>query len=189
MIRLFIALPLALDVEKKLNTIIEDMKQQGGRVKYVEPKNIHLTLKFLGNTDENKVDHLKDAVERVAKNYKPVNTALDTIGSFPNFKRPRVFWIGFSRNVNILENMVNDIENETELLGWEKEQRSFKAHLTLGRVKDEHDVYQLTRFIQDYKLDPIDISFDRITLFKSTLTQKGPIYKRLHEIVLADRFE
>ena len=188
MIRLFIALPLSNKVENNLSAIITDFKTKGGRVKYVDPKNVHLTLKFLGNTDEQLVDQIKQSIDNIGRAFKPVRTTLSKIGAFPDFMKPRVFWIGFEKSVDILENMVSDFENEVEPLGWPKESRKFKPHLTLGRVKENHDLVDIARYAKSYEFDPIDINFDRIVLFKSTLTQHGPIYKRLHEVELAERF-
>lgn len=188
MMRLFIATPLANEVEQKLAGIIEELKPHGGKIKYVAPHNIHLTLKFLGNTESDKVPALTSAIDKIATNYQPINSSLDNVGGFPNLRRPKVIWIGFKQNVEQLIKLVDDIEIQTARLGWEKENRKFKAHLTLGRVKDEHHLDGLTQFLLDYKIDPIPLTFDRIILFQSTLTQKGPIYKNLHEVILAERF-
>lgn len=188
MIRLFIAAPLAGTVEQKLDGIIEKLKTQGGKVKYVDPKNIHLTLKFLGNTNPEKVPALIEALNKIAINYQPINTTLDQLGGFPNLRKPKVIWVGFKQNIEQLFKLITEIEDSMNQLGWEKEERQFKAHLTLGRVKDEDNLAGLPQYLMDYEIDPIPLTFDRIILFQSSLTQKGPIYKILHEVELAERF-
>lgn len=188
MIRLFIATPLSDGVEKKLSEIISDLKDHGGKIKYVAPHNIHLTLKFLGNSDPDKVPAIIKAIDQISNGYQPIETTLDQLGGFPNLRKPKVIWVGFKQNVENLVKLVDEIETGMSRLGWEKENRKFKAHLTLGRVKDENAVEGLTSYLLDYQLDPIPLVFDRVILFQSTLTQKGPIYKILHEVKLAERF-
>lgn len=179
--RLFIAMPLSRDVEEYLGRIILDFKQKRGRVKWVASKNIHLTMKFLGETGEDKVNAISDIITHAAGKHKVIDSTIDRVGAFPNLKRPRVIWAGLKDNVESLAAVADDIESALEILGFEKENRKFKSHLTLGRVKDSSDLYELTDYLQKYQLVPQKISFDRLVLFKSTLTPRGPIYDRLLE--------
>lgn len=185
--RLFIALPLPDEVEQFLSNVILDLKQKRGRVKWVASKNIHLTMKFLGETDENKVEAIIKSIESVAAKHKSVECTIDRIGGFPNLRRPRVIWTGIENkedNIDKLEAIASDTEDEMARLGFEKENRKFKSHLTLGRIKDARDLYELTNYLDGYQLHPKEILFDRIVLFKSTLTPHGPIYERLYETEL-----
>ncbi len=184
MIRLFIALPLEKRVEEELGKIIFALKQKGGKVKWVTPKNIHLTIKFLGNTEENLVEKLKELIDNVAAKYKPLTSGIDRLGVFPSLKRPRVIWASFTDGIERLAKIADDLDERVHSLGWEREQRKFKAHLTLGRVKDGGELEELTEYLGHYELPEIPLNFDRLVLFKSTLTQRGPIYERLHERIL-----
>ncbi|HHI02531.1 MAG TPA: RNA 2',3'-cyclic phosphodiesterase, partial [candidate division Zixibacteria bacterium] len=178
---------LSDDVEQFLGGIILDLKQKRGRVKWVASKNIHLTMKFLGETDENKVEAIIESIKSVAAKHKSVECTIDRIGGFPNLRRPRVIWAGIEKkedNINRLEAIASDIEEEMTPLGFEKESRKFKSHLTLGRVKDNRNLYELTKYLENYRLEPKEILFDKIVLFKSTLTPDGPIYRRLCEAEL-----
>ena len=75
-------------------------------------------------------------------------------------------------------------------LGFEKESKKFKAHLTLGRVKNSNDLSNLNNYISDYKVEPKQLIFDKLCLYKSTLTPQGPIYECLHEVKFGEeRFE
>lgn len=179
--RLFIAMPLPENVEKALEKIIFVFSREEARVKWVDPKNIHLTLKFLGETDEKLIPSISDAVGRVAQKYNPVTGFIDTVGGFPNLKRPRVIWTGFSKPPGILAKIAGEIEDDMVPLGFEKEDRPFKSHLTLGRVKDPRKLGRLPETINGYQVVPEKVEFDRIVLFKSTLTPKGPLYERLFE--------
>lgn len=184
MMRLFIALPLETGVEEQLGNTISLMKQKGGSVKWVAPQNIHLTVKFLGDTEESLVDRIKEQIDTAASDYEPVRSRIDRVGAFPNLRRPRVIWAGLAEGIEALAQIAADIDGRMHSLGWEKETRRFKPHLTLGRVRDSRDLENLAAFIKDYEMAELPFTFDRLVLFKSTLMPRGPIYDRLYETVL-----
>ncbi len=182
--RLFIALPLPPEVEESLGKIIFVLKQKRGRVKWVNSKNIHLTMKFLGETDEIKLDGICQSLSRIALKHKSIISIIDRIGGFPNLKHPRVIWAGLRENIDRLEAVASDVEAEMAGFGFEPENRPFKSHLTLGRVKDNSDLHELTKYLESNQFPPERVLFDRIVLFKSVLTPTGPIYERLSESLL-----
>jgi 2'-5' RNA ligase len=184
--RLFIAMPLPSHIEESLGKAIFVLKQKGAKVKWVAPKNIHLTLKFLGDVDEDKVPDISRAIEKVAGKYGKIEGTVDRLGAFPGVNRPRVIWSGLSGQTETLARIASDVENEMAALGFEKENRPFKSHLTLGRVKDSFKSGDLAEAVKSYEFVPEPVVFDRIVLFKSTLTPRGPIYDRLFEAGLKD---
>lgn len=188
MIRLFIALPLTKKVEDKLNDIISQMEPYGGRVKYVKPENIHLTLKFLGNTDDKILDDIKKRIEKAASSFKPIKTKLSHLGTFPNWYQPRVMWVGMDDSTEKLSKLADKIDASMEPLGWERENKIFRSHLTIARIKDMNELGKLIYFARNFKFEQVPITFDRVTLYQSTLTKQGPIYKVLHEVKLAEKF-
>ncbi len=181
--RLFIALPLPREIEEELGRIIFILKQKGGggRIKWVAPKNIHMTVRFLGDTDEDKVPAVKESIQRVASRYKVVECVVDTLGAFPDLKRPRVFWAGLSGGIELLESIAVDMEEEMRRLGFPPEDKKFKPHLTLGRVKESYGLEDLAAYMRNYQVAPISFRLDKLVLFKSILTPQGPIYSRLLE--------
>lgn len=188
MLRLFIALPLPTEVEQALDRLLDDLRQRSRDVKWVPAKNIHVTLKFLGDTEEKLLDKIRVAIDEAAAPYQPFRTTLDRIGAFPNMRRPRVIWVGGSEpiadpqggNADVAR-LARDIDHKMRKLRFEKEKRPFKPHLTLGRVRQSRRVDDLAEYLQTLQLEPIPVTLDRIALFKSTLTPKGAIYERLHE--------
>ena len=102
MIRLFIAFPLQRGVEEKLGEIIAVLRDKGGRVKWVAPQNIHLTARFLGDTEEPLVERLTALIDDTAAGYDAVGSLIDRLGAFPNLVRPRVIWAGLRDNTDIL---------------------------------------------------------------------------------------
>lgn len=184
MIRLFIAFPLPDPVKLELGKIILSLKQRGGSVKWVESGNIHLTAKFLGNTDDKLVKSISDEIDNIAKSYFPVETTMSHLGAFPNLLRPRVIWIGLDKNIETLAKIALNTEEVMQKLGFPAEDKRFKAHLTLGRIRENRNLGNLTDFMKTYKVNEMPFRFDSLVLFKSTLTPRGPIYERLHESLL-----
>jgi len=184
MFRLFIALPLPQEVEIELDRLLALLRPKGPDVKWVPAKNIHLTVKFLGDTDEKLVSKIKAEIDDVSSQYQPFETALDQVGGFPNLQRPRVIWVGVSQELEAARKMAHQVDLKMRELRFEKEKRPFKAHLTLGRVREGRNVDALAAYLESFKLQPIPLRLDRLVLFKSTLTPKGSIYERLHEGVL-----
>jgi RNA 2',3'-cyclic 3'-phosphodiesterase len=184
MMRLFIALPLSREIEESLGKLIFVLKQKGGPVKWVAPKNIHLTVKFLGEVDEIKVNDIKAAVEKTAAKYRMVESTVEKIGAFPDFVRPRVIWAGMTGGIETIDGMVKDIEDAMAALGFPREDKRFKPHITLGRVKENYGLGDLISYIKSYHLVPMPLNLESLVLFQSTLTPRGPIYDRLLEVPL-----
>ena len=186
--RLFIALPLSLSAERSLDRTISDLRSQDGAraVKWVKAGNVHITLKFIGETEENLVESISDAVRRIAEEHKPVTFDADRLGGFPNLHRPRVIFAGSNNAPASLPQMAEKIDTKLNKLGFEREQRAFKSHLTLGRVRQGAQIGDLSKYLESYKFTPFSFVIDRLVLFKSMLTPKGPIYERLLESILGE---
>lgn len=186
MLRLFIALPLPPEVETELDRLLEQLRPKSSNVKWVPAKNIHLTVKFLGDTDEKTVGKITRALDEVAPQYQPFETTIDRIGAFPNLRRPRVIWVAGSEPIEGATRLARDVDLRMRKLRFEKEKRFFKAHLTLGRVRQGRQVDELAKYLESFRLKPIPLTLDRLVLFKSTLTPQGAIYDRLHEARLGE---
>ncbi len=190
--RLFIALELPKEIKSSLSNIIDDLNKHcsdRSAVKWVNPKNSHLTLKFLGETDKNLIENIKEDISKAGQKFQSINCKIIKIGGFPNLIKPRVIWSGLETENDDLINLAEKIDHLMSQHGFEKENRRFKAHLTLGRVRGR-DIDHLTDYMQSYKFDEIPLVLNKLCLFKSTLTPNGPIYDKLHEIILGEeRFE
>lgn len=186
--RLFIAMPLGDRVEQTLSGIIHDLKRSAAAVRWVSPKNVHLTLRFIGDTEPSQVDELKAVLDNTARQFTAVDTRIDLLSAFPNLKRPRIFWAGCSDHevTKRLCRVADAVERGVQELGFEPSNKMFKPHLTLGRVKRPDNLDRLVATLGQYELPALDLHLDRIVLFRSTLTSEGPIYDRLHETSLAE---
>ncbi|RKX28933.1 MAG: RNA 2',3'-cyclic phosphodiesterase [Candidatus Zixiibacteriota bacterium] len=186
MLRLFIALPLTEQVKQKLREVSSELRQYGGNIKWVDPKNIHVTVRFLGDTEESAVDDISAALNRIAANHEPVETVIDRLGGFPNLKQPRVIWAGLAEGAafDALTNLAEEVEQSIRDLDFKPDNKRFSPHLTVARVKSPKGLDSLLNHIKNYRFEPAQLRLDRLILFKSTLTPQGPIYERLHEVML-----
>jgi 2'-5' RNA ligase len=105
-------------------------------VRWVAPEGIHLTLRFLGEVDEARLDELGAALEQAVAGREAPRLAPGSLGAFPSLRRPRVIWIGLEEDGRRLEPLHVAVEGAARLLGWPAETRAFRPHLTLGRVRD-----------------------------------------------------
>lgn len=175
---------IAIDIDSfpKLVEFERDIKNSGANVKLVEPENIHLTLKFLGDTDESLIDRIEEIMRESVKEIEPFTIKLKSAGVFPNERYIKVIWIGIE-NGEIIGKIASKIDEKISDLGFEKEKRRFSVHLTIARVKSAKNKEKLIQMIEKYRdVEFANITVDSIKLKKSELTQKGPIYTTLKEI-------
>ncbi len=190
--RLFIAMPLPSEVERELDRLLAQLRPMSDNVKWVPAKNIHLTVKFLGDTRDKLIPDIATAINEASAPYQPFKTTLDKIGAFPNLNRPRVIWVGGSVPIEDATHLAKEIDHRMTELGFEPESRPFKPHLTLGRVRQVRRVRQgrrvdeLADYLQAFELNPIPLLLDRVVLFQSTLTPQGAIYESLHKTVFGE---
>lgn len=183
-LRCFIALEISDQIRRDFGDIIDRLKKHDADVKWVRVDNMHLTLKFLGKTPENVLPKIQESIFNVVLSYNPFYIRIYATGVFPNRKYPRVIWIGIEDS-EILKRLHIDIENTMASLGFKKEQRSFKPHLTLGRVRSHKKIMPLVLDLDTFKDKEFgNIHVKKIKLMKSELKPQGAIYSCLYDIPL-----
>lgn len=177
---------IAIDIERApaITEFEEAIARTKADVKLVDPHNLHITLKFLGDTDENDIDAIETIMKNAVQGVTPFTIQLRGSGVFPNQNYLKVIWIGIV-NGHAIETIAQQIDEGCHTLGFQKEKRGFSSHLTIGRVKTSRQKQQLLEVIKNYA----DVTFSTTTvhsikLKKSELTPKGPIYTTLREITL-----
>ncbi len=181
--RLFIA----IDIDEKNMVAINDLQKQlraeanakAGDVKWVTAKNIHLTLKFLGEVEEDKLPEICQITEDVAVSYKPFDLSIESVGHFGG-KSATVLWVGTSAETEELLQMQKDLEEKFASAGWPAEEREFSGHLTLARIKNPKAGFKIAQLAERYKNFKIGtLAVNSICVYKSQLTPDGPVYTLL----------
>jgi len=178
----FIAIDIPIN--KKFLEMENEIKNTAADLKLVEPENIHVTLKFLGDTDEENIDKIGEIIKNSVKDINSFNIKLKGSGVFPNKSYIKVIWIGLE-NAEKIGEIAKKIDEQLKNLGFQVEKRGFSAHLTIARVKSSRNKEKLLQIIEKYKdVEFATINVSSVKLKKSDLTPKGPIYTTLKELKL-----
>jgi 2'-5' RNA ligase len=152
-------------------------------IRWVPVKNIHLTLKFLGNILEENLGVLKENLKEEAMLHRSFDFGLNQPGAFPSINRPRVIWVGVTA-AEELKNLARGIEHQTKKLGYPNEDRPFSPHLTLGRVGRQvslSDIRLIAEALQSLKIEASGTTrVSEIHLYRSDLNPGGAVYTRLY---------
>jgi len=183
-LRTFIALELSPEIRQELSKIQKELKKSGADAKWVKPENIHLTLKFLGNTPVDKIPLINNLLQETANQCKSFDISISDLGVFPRIESPRVIWVDINQGKEELIKFAGEIENKLSDLGFIKEDRPFQTHVTLARIKSSLNRLNLAEKLKAINPPPLSQRVDKITFFKSTLTPQGPVYEILKEITL-----
>jgi 2'-5' RNA ligase len=186
MIRSFIAIDLPQETRQGLTVIQEHLRQSRAAVRWVKPGSIHLTLKFLGIVHPAQIDDIAAVAAQVVRNEPVFTLCAAGLGSFPSQRNPRVIWVGLQGELERLSHIQARLEDGLVPLGFAREQRKFRPHLTLGRLKDRGNRQALIEAMAELEIPEFD-SFDvtEIILYKSDLRPTGAIYTKLHRMPLA----
>jgi RNA 2',3'-cyclic 3'-phosphodiesterase len=184
---------IALDLNKEILNIIEEStfklrKSSNLLIRWVDIQNIHLTLKFLGDVEEKDIAQIESILRETAILFKPFIISIKGFGAFPNKIRPRVIWVGIEGVTDLLK-MQETIDERLTELGFQKEERPFSPHLTLGRVMKSAttiDIQKISQQIQQIQVGNLGVvEIDAVNLYKSDLYPTGPVYSRLKSIKLS----
>ncbi len=189
-VRSFVAIELPEELAAQLAEIQRELKRRaaGAPVRWVDAHGIHLTLKFLGNVPARQIDAVGAALEKACIGVAPFALTMGGLGCFPNFNRPNVVWIAVGGDMAALGRLQVQVEKEIAPLGYPTEQRDFKPHLTLGRVKnatpgDAHRIGEIVR-AADVGTVVAEWTVQEVSLMRSDLSPAGAKYTRLRSIQL-----
>lgn len=189
LIRSFIAVELPPAVKQELTTLENALKKRCPQVvRWVDPLGIHITLKFLGDVDSDKIDEIKMAIDEATYGLSPFHLSLQEIGAFPNLNRVNVIWVGAKGELDKLTYLQKQVESNMEQLDFPREERAFSPHLTLGRVRNytsPDDRKKLGQILSQTSFTSSQvITVESVNLMKSQLTSTGAIYTRLYASLL-----
>ncbi|MCD6477649.1 MAG: RNA 2',3'-cyclic phosphodiesterase [Candidatus Aenigmarchaeota archaeon] len=173
--RVFIGIPIPEEIRNKIKEIEKEFKIKG--IKIVEPENLHWTVKFLGELNDNELEKTKSIMDGL--NFNPVKIEVRGINVFPNLSYIRTIWIGVGEGLKKFKDELEKVNNKFSGIG-KKNSNEIIPHLTIGRVKFLSDKEKLIKLMKKYEEIKIgEMITTPLVLYESILTPKGPIYKKL----------
>ena len=182
MIRTFIAVEPSAEVRRALAGLTADLMSAwpAGSVRWIPPESLHLTLRFLGKTEDDRVERLTAALDEVTADAPACELTLGSPGAFPDARRPRVLWVGLGGSgTSALRSMQGEMEERVSGLGWDREHRPFRPHLTLGRVRPGRGAAPGDGWTR-VPVPELAFRVDQVVLMRSDLHPGGARYSVLH---------
>tara|TARA_Y100000034_G_C6867697_1_gene395656 strand:+ start:249 stop:788 length:540 start_codon:yes stop_codon:yes gene_type:complete len=174
--RAFIMIELKQNVKDYLFDIRKKFSSKDAKISWVHKKNIHQTLKFLGDVDDEKIEEVREKLREVK--FKPFDVGLSEVGYFPTIRNIRVLWVGLDPVNKIIE-LQQDVEGKLRDLF--KVDSLFKPHITLGRVKNVKHKKNFLKILEELEVDKLRFRVKNFKLVKSVLTKDGPRYTVIEE--------
>lgn len=181
-IRAFIAVEIYDQAKQKISGLISNLKKSDTDLKWITEDQMHITLKFLGNVDKNAIQGISEEISNISSTFNSFRINFYKIGAFPDLKHPNVLWLGIDKGASDLKMLNKKIENALGKLGFKVENREFKPHLTLARIKSLKNISNLTKLVEEMDFNSWDdLEINKLALYQSSLTPKGAIHTIITE--------
>jgi len=176
--RVFCAVELPDVVRARLEDHVRRLRKEfpDAAASWSRVENIHLTLKFFGNVEVKRIARISEAAQRVARQFSTFQIGVGETGVFPRPSRPQVLWIGVNDPSGQLSALQEKFENECAAEGFEKENRAYRPHLTIARLRKPEGARQLANAHLQMKFEPVDVELKELVVFRSELSPKGSKY-------------
>ncbi|MFW9805820.1 MAG: RNA 2',3'-cyclic phosphodiesterase [Candidatus Thorarchaeota archaeon] len=177
---------LSIEIEdqallSQIQKIQQRLDKSSAKMKIVEISNVHFTLRFFGDTPMARLDEIKKCLNEVS--FKPFEVEIAGVGSFPNKRRPRIVWIGVTKNESEVLKLKNEIDNSLVNISYKPEKRKYTPHATIARIRHVTDSKGIADNLESLAEEEIGkMTISHVTMMKSTLTSAGPIYESLWSI-------
>lgn len=184
---MFWAVNLPEEIKLKLSDIRDRLQTAGADARWVEPGNLHVTVKFLGDTDAGLVAQVADSAVRCLRGFNTFRLDVGGLGFFPGPSGPRVLWAGLKGEVAFLREAARKVEDAMAPLGFPREARKFSPHLTLARIKSSRGAAGLVKAVEAEKSRVENLGGFKVAavdLMQSGLTPRGPVYTLLASVKL-----
>lgn len=185
-LRTFIAAEISPEMRSEIINLQSELKNSlKGNIAWVEPENIHLTLRFLGQITDEQLEEIKTVVESIARKIKTFNMDLGVIGGFPDISNPRIIWIGINFGFNQLNEINAELEDKLETINFAVGEKYFHPHLTIARVKSLEGKNTLAEIAQKIRPRQLPETISKLSIIQSQLTPEGAKYTELFEAKLS----
>jgi 2'-5' RNA ligase len=181
-IRTFIAVDIPSQSKEKIAALQRELQAFPGRVSWTRAEGIHVTLKFLGNVEGNRIDAIAQAVSRAVAGKPRPKLRVSGTGAFPNWRNPRVLWVGLVDEGDMLRDIQAAVERELEGLGFPREERPFVPHLTLARVKVPASVSAMVAHLRETRFEADPFEATEVLVMRSDLKPDGAEYTPLRRV-------
>jgi RNA 2',3'-cyclic 3'-phosphodiesterase len=175
-IRTFICIEVPETIKERIARLQQELRGSGAQVSWVNPSNIHLTIKFLGDVPASKIETVRLAVERAANLISKFDIEVGVVGCFAASRNPRVLWVGLTNLPETLKQLHARIEDELALEGFARESKRFSPHLTIGRVRDPKGASRVAEDLIARGFEPERFQAQEVIVMRSDLSPKGSIY-------------
>jgi len=184
-IRTFIAVDVPEDIKEKIYDLEKELIKSGGEgVKWEGKEKFHITLKFLGDVNEDAIDSIYEVLSEKLNGFGKFHVIYKGVGCFPEIKRPRVIWVGCEDPTGKLFELQKIVEEKMNELGFEKEDKDYHPHITLGRVKNPKNISNLIKKIESINFEAGTGEIAEVLIMKSDLKPTGSVYTVLRKIKL-----
>ncbi len=178
-LRLFIAIEIPLEIRTQITAVISELKSVPADVRWERPEKLHITLKFLGDVQEEVLPEIVLLLRGVAEKRSQLSIRYSGVGCFPNKREPRIIWVGAEDVAGKLQPLVDSIETEMASIGFEKETKGFHPHVTIGRMKNGKDTSSLLRKMESVIFESQPAVVSAMSLVRSKLKASGSIYSQV----------
>jgi len=187
-IRTFVAVEIGEAIRRAAAKLIEELRTASADVTWVAPHNMHLTVKFLGDVAAERIPQISATVAEAVAGVRAFDLEVRGVGAFPNVPRPRTIWIGTGAGEAQLAEVAEGLESALAKLGFAREGREFRGHLTLGRIRHPGPALAtLSQMLHERAgLEFGQTTIREVVVFSSQLERGGPIYEALSRAALAE---
>lgn len=187
--RLFVAVDIPEEVREVIASAVAGIKAVARDTRWVDPRNLHLTMKFIGEYEEGRLSGLRDEARAAARLCPSFTACLGGLGAFPSPRKARVLWVGMTRGGEEAKKVARKLDARLEKVGVKREDRPFRSHLTLARHRQPGDcsalLDDLAPGLQCVAEMPFEVT--EVVLYRSILGPRGPTYIELERMDLKGR--
>ncbi|MBI5471811.1 MAG: RNA 2',3'-cyclic phosphodiesterase, partial [Ignavibacteriae bacterium] len=166
-LRLFIGIAIPAEIRSQISEVVRELKSANANVRWEQIDKLHITMKFLGDTPDHQVPSIVTALESLATKVPAFRVTYSGVGCFPNKREPRIIWVGVDEGNSVLVPLAESIDALMTTFGFEKEDKRFHPHVTIGRVKNQHNMRDLLRTMESITFVSHPTTISELALVKS----------------------